>query len=158
MTIKIIKIALVLASIAACTNIEEKLISTIKKQCVSDQSNDCQIALKELTPFEWQKMYFFKAWTISDSISAILGFVYRGNDVPDDFSRILFVTDEKVVHEEDFSSLDYHNSNVFFKIDDSANRNPPYFTPANALFRVRKEKLKGSCPDCFSYVLVPLKQ
>ncbi|WP_345115234.1 hypothetical protein [Hymenobacter algoricola] len=111
--------------------------------------------LKTITPFEWKKLYFFNSWTTVDSISRVVGFGYRGEDVADDYTRMVFTQGNSVVHEEDFQSFDYHSSTIGFpELADSLLRaESPFFTPDNALFLAKKGRIEGACAKCFHYSL-----
>lgn len=134
---------------------EDRLISKINQECGNQTKPGCEIALKAVTPFEWDKLYFFGAWTTPDSIAEIIGFAYEGDAVPDDYRRILFVQGTKVVYQEDFMPLNYYSSTIDFpEMSDSlAQVKTPFLTPDNALFIVDKEKVEDACKECFFYSL-----
>src|SRR5450631_3707218 len=46
-------------------NVEDNLINKIRTDCGKDKKVACRVVLKDLTHFEWDKMYLFGAWTIS---------------------------------------------------------------------------------------------
>jgi len=104
-------------------------------------------------------MYLFPAWTISDSISNKIGFKYMEEDVPDDNTRMLFTLGNKVVHEEDFVSLDYHSVIDFSMAGDSIHKGRLYYlTPTQAIFKVEKTKDKDACKDCYIYSFALIKR
>lgn len=113
------------------------------------------MALKDATPFSWDKLYFFSAWTPSEAIAQAIGLEYHGEAVPDDYRRMLFIQGSKVVHEEDFKPFDYNDSTIDFSemIDSLSHAKTPFVTPATALFRADKGKIAQSCKDCFFYSL-----
>ena len=57
------------------------------------------IELSELTPFEWDKVYFFDAYLEKDTIYEILGFKWNAikRSLNDNENQVLFVKDNKVV-------------------------------------------------------------
>jgi hypothetical protein len=128
----------------------EGLINEISLKCNKNSQSTCKISLKEVTKFPWDKVYIFTDWTASDSISKTIGIVYQGSDVPDDNSRILFIQNQDVVHEEDFKSLDYRHSTIEF----TKLRNGIFFTPSNATFLVKMGKNENTCETCYVYTLI----
>ncbi|MGI4737037.1 MAG: hypothetical protein ACRYG7_17845 [Janthinobacterium lividum] len=139
-------------------SVASKLISTIDQTCATQAASKCKVTLKDVTPFTWDKLYFFGSWTTSDAIKQAIGPNYRGDDVPDDYRRMLFMQGGKVVYEEDFQSLDYTKSTIEFPdlIDSLSHAKSPFLTPGNALFIADKGKIQGSCEDCFVYSLSAL--
>ncbi|WP_162996707.1 hypothetical protein [Mucilaginibacter kameinonensis] len=154
-------ILLTLAILSGCkSSITDRLISKINRDCGSRTEPMCTIVLKDATGFKWDKLYLFGAWTISDSIKNKIRVNYDGEDVQDDYRRLLFTYNDKVVYEEDFKSFDYGNSTIGISVDiDSLlQAKVPYFTPSNAIFTVDKGKIEGSCDKCFEYSLTPQKK
>ena len=152
---KIISALITIAVLSGCKkSVKEGLISKINQDC-SQPKSGCTVVLKDVTQFKWNKLYFFGSWTTSDSIKSIIGFDYNTDDVADDYTRMLFINNDKVVFEEDFKSFEYGNSTISFpEIADSLlHSKPPYLTPSNAVFIAEKGKTKGSCKECFGYSL-----
>ena len=90
MTINTVVILVAIAVVSGCkSSVEDRLISKINQECGNQTKPGCEIALKDVTPFEWDKLYFFGAWTTPDSIAKIIGFAYEGDAVPNDYRRIL---------------------------------------------------------------------
>lgn len=60
---------------------------------------EVEMSLKELTPFEWEKVYFFKPYTSRESIKEVVGCKIKDYyySVSDSDSQIYFVNDGKVV-------------------------------------------------------------
>ncbi len=146
-----------LAALSGCkSSVTDNLITRAEQKCMG--GSDCVITLKEVTKFEWDKVYFFPNWTTSDSISSVIKIKYYA-DVPDQYTRMLFVYKGKIVHEEDYPELDYKHSMISFDEDssDTLKLDARNITPYNALFKVSKSKLENSCADCFSYNLTPIK-
>ncbi|MGI4832304.1 MAG: hypothetical protein ACRYFK_02470 [Janthinobacterium lividum] len=151
-----LSLLLLLAAIAGCkSRVENNLIKQINQNCGTQAKLKCQVALKDATPFRWDRLYLFGAWTTSDAIKEKIGLDYQGADVQDDYRRMLFIQGGKVVHEEDFHPFDYQNSTVDFSdlIDSLSQAKTPFFTPDNALFIADKGKIEQSCQDCFFYSL-----
>lgn len=137
-------------------NIKGRLIEKIEHTC--DKSNpNCEIAMKDVTKFEWQRMYVFGSFIMPDSISRAIKLRYDGEVVPDDCTRILFTSDKSVVYEEDLKNND-RSSVLYFNEDDNKKTTleMPYFTPATAMFSIKKEK-KSDCKNCHVYYLTPEK-
>lgn len=147
---------LIIAIMSGCKGeVESNLIGKINQECENQTKSKCRVALKEATPFSWDKLYFFSSWTTPEAIAEAIGLEYHGEYVPDDYRRMLFIRGGKVVHEEDFKSLDYNNSTIDFPemIDSLSQAKTPFFTPATALFIADKGKIEHSCKDCFFYSL-----
>jgi len=150
-------LSLLLATvIVGCkSSVETSLINKVNQKCDNQARLKCQIALKDATPFTWDKLYLFGAWTTSDAIKKTIGLDYHGEDVQDDYRRMLFVKGNKVVYEEELQPFDYQHSLVDFSeiIDSLSQAKKPFFTPESALFVVDKGKIEYSCKDCFFYSL-----
>jgi hypothetical protein len=152
----IISTLLIIAVLSGCKNsVKDSLVSKINQDCGSQTKPTCTVVLKDVTQFKWDKLYFFGSWTTSDSIKKVIRVNYEGDDVQDDYRRMLFTYNNKVVYEEDFKSFDYSNSTISFPeiIDSILHAKPPYLTPSDAIFTAEKGKTKGSCKECFDYSL-----
>ena len=148
---------LFIAIISGCSNeLKDEIINNVDRKCAGQADSNCIVDISKITKFQWDKMFVFPGWTTSDSISRIIGLVYAGNDVQDDHSRLVFTNKNKIVHEEDFVSLDYKNSTISFQgLGDSVARKQLYhLTPSSAIFTVEIGKTKGSCTSCFIYSLM----
>jgi hypothetical protein len=155
------KVICVLLLLPACkSSLKTDLLNSIDRGCSADTRSKCIIILKDVTKFRWDRMYLFGSWVTSDSISEMIGFSYNGNDVEDDYRRMLFTFGEKVVYEEDFKSLDSYASTLIFPgLSDSLhNKRVPYLTPKEAIFVVEKERYLSGCKDCFAYALILSKR
>ena len=146
----LISILLLVAALAGCNGrVEDRLLRQIEETCSKSTKPGCLVKLKEITPFQWEKLYFFISWTTADSIRKAVGFNYQGDDVADDYTRMVFTRGNAVVHEEDFQSYDFHRSTISFSVQ----AKPLFFTPDNALFWVEKGKIQYACAQCYSYSL-----
>ena len=141
------------------TGIKDRLITKIEQNYGSSMNSTCEISLKEVTPFKWDRLYLFGAWISSDSIGRVIGINYQEDGVRDDYRRMLFTLDEKIVYEEDFESFDYDTSTInFLGIPDSLmNTNPHFLTPEKSVFLIKRTKIKGSCNKCYNYNFFILK-
>ena len=143
---------LILCVLSACKgSLKEDLISKINKECGSHANSNCIINLKDVTEFKWDKMYLFPNWTTNDSIAKVIGFKYNGDDVQDQYNRMLFTLGKKVVYEEDYESLDSYNSSISF---DQASDS--FLPVGKSIFRIKADRVEGSCKDCFFYSLEPV--
>ena len=133
----------------------DNMVFEIKHTCADPIVSVCVVDIQKVTNFKWDTMYLFNDWTFSDSISKAIGFSYDGSDVPDDYSRILFICNKKVVYEEDFIASDYNKSTInFYSVMDSLSKvKISYITSSKAIFNVRAGKYENSCKDCFVYSL-----
>jgi len=61
-----------------------------------------RLRLDSLTDFEWDSVYFFKGEADAMYISHIIGFRWQGEDLPEDYRRLLFVRGQQVVSYTDF--------------------------------------------------------
>lgn len=88
-----------------------------------------EMSLKELTPFEWEKAYFFKPYTSKESIKEVVG--CKINDyyysVSDSDSQIYFVNDGKVVcslagnYDALQFRVDYSFDDISYQLEKEAN-------------------------------------
>jgi len=165
-----IKIRLILISsyafalttfISSCSNnVTDDLIKTAEQKCVDKKHSPCVISINEVTKFQWDKLYLFSAWTNSDTISHRIGFEYTGEDVPDDYTRMLFTKGGKIAHEEDFKTLDYYGSAIEIRSAfDSLTAGKSFFIrPNQAIFKVDTSKDKQACKGCYIYLFTALKK
>ena len=144
-----------LVAFAGCTGrIEDRLIQEANQACSGTTKSECPVALNIVTPFEWERVYFFDSWTPADSIQRVIGFGYLGDGVEDDYTRMVFTKGTAVVHEEDFHKFDYQSATISIsEIADSLSQAKiPFLTPNNALLLAQKDKVKeAGCAECFYY-------
>jgi hypothetical protein len=119
----------------------------------------CTVSINDLTTFEWDKMYVFGSSANNEIISGTVNFAYRGNPIYAGFRRILFTWGRTKMYEEDYQPRSYRNSVIDFKIiDDSILNVRAYsFTQEEAFFMISREKIPGSCNNCFLYLLIRLE-
>ncbi len=137
---------------AGCRNsVKDDLIDSVDDKCRS--KSECVISMKNVTKFQWDKLYMFGAWTYSDSIAKKIKLPYFGSGVPDDYFRLLFVKGDKVCYEEDILQSDYFNSTIFlYGLSDSLDKAKiNYFSPSTAVFNVSKSKNESGCERCLCY-------
>lgn len=134
-------------------SIEKKILKQLERIDFSKR-NDHTLLMREITDFEWDKMYLFSNWTSADSIETTIDLEYHREDVPDSYSRMIFVNRNRIVYEEDFKSLDYNNSAISFQTSD----NSTFYTGRNYLTQAMqnlislKLKLKEAVVIVFSIV------
>jgi hypothetical protein len=138
-------------SLTACNSfsLKKSIISSIQKTCETDRNGNCSIELRNITPFEWDRIYIFPDWTITDSISSYLKIIYHGQNVPDDYYRIVFTHKNEIVYEEDIAPLDYRNSTIIFELGDSARYFGKPIMISAGTFNVRRDKTPQSCSSCY---------
>lgn len=158
-TISFILFYLLLSLSGCISKISDKLIDTVDHNCISKAGMKCRISFQGLTPFQWNKLYFFRSWTTASEIQKIIGSNYNGNDVQDDYTRMLFINNGKIVYEEDFISLSYDKSVIIFPelIDNFSKVNSVIFTPNNSTFIVDKSKITDGCETCYQYSISMIK-
>jgi len=152
---------LIIILLSACkSSLKGDIFYKVARECGSTTKSKCTVILKEVTKFQWDKMYLFGSWTVPDSVSKMIGFKYDGDEVPDDYRRMVFTFANRVVYQEDFKPFDYYSSTLIFAVDGDSLRSQmtPYFTPEDAIFKVEKSKIKSNCKDCFAYSLIPVKR
>ncbi|WP_141719703.1 hypothetical protein [Roseivirga misakiensis] len=59
----------------------------------------CEVDLKEVFDFEWDKLYFFGSWSYPDEIEKIIGFDCDCEVVPDGETYVVFTKGKKIVKE-----------------------------------------------------------
>lgn len=135
-------------------NVTHELIKGINASC-SGKSGKCIVSLRASIPFKWDKLYFFNSWTTADSIRNTIKLDYCGDDVKDDYKRMIFVSENKIVYEEDYKSFNYDASTVDFPdMPDSLLQTGKLFlTPNKSNFTVRSYAKGPICKECFDYQL-----
>lgn len=151
--------------ISSCSNnkIETKVVKSLERNCSGDT---CTVNLNELTEFDWDKVYIFDDWSTPEKISKTIGIEYKKNNhFPDGYHKMIFVKASEIVYEEEFggNTDDMSSINIGYPIDTTSysERNGSYtntnsyITKNQAIFFVRKAKIKGRCNSCFKYELTP---
>lgn len=150
--------SLIIAAFSGCqVSVNDNFIDKVDQECSSQPKSGCTIALKDVTKFQWDKMYLLGSWTNTDSITNVIGFKYNGDDVPDDNTRMLFTYGNKVVHEEDFASFDDRNHSTI-EFDNAKDSIPYHFLVSQAIFTIKKIKAENGCKECFDYILTTAKK
>jgi len=148
------KFLLVTLLFTGCKNsLKEDIINNIDDNCKANSG--CIVRIKDVTKFNWNKLFVFGAWTSSDSIKSKINLPYSGEDVPDDYVRLIFIDNNKICYEEDILQLDNFNSTLIFPgLIDSLNKaRVNYFSPLSAIFNVKKGKNDSGCQKCYYYGL-----
>lgn len=110
--------------------------SNLYKQQVIENINQLEIesgvevemSLSEFTPFEWEKVYFFKPYTSKESIKEVIGckikdYYYSASDSD---SQIYFINDGKVVcsltgnYDALQFRVDYNFDDIYYQLDNEA--------------------------------------
>ena len=146
---------LVTISVISCkNNIQQKIINHYNHY---SNAGTCTVLINDLTVFEWDKMYVFGSSATEDFISGTINFPYIGKPILNGFRRILFTWGKTKMYDEDYRPYSYQNSAIDFEnIQDSILHIRAYsFSQNDAFFEIAKEKIRGSCKQCFLYILIP---
>ncbi|WP_010681098.1 hypothetical protein [Acetivibrio cellulolyticus] len=133
--------AILFSGCAQNNKISDKIIELIDKQSVKDESV-CNISIKEVADFEWDKMAIFKVGSSNKEISELLGVQY--NDSVDLTSGIIFVSKNKIVYKEEI----LYNPEIPSKLSVSLDEQQPelnciVYTPDNAILKGTRKKVDG---------------
>ena len=109
------------------------------------------IDLKTITPFQWDKLYVFYGWTEGDSIAKFIDIPYNKGMVPDDEERMIYVSEKKIIYEEDFPQADGKNNGIIFNFKRGTNLSYRLYSDKESSFYVKKEISKGNS----TFVLTP---
>lgn len=122
------------------TYLTQNIIKSIDNGC--GKNNTCQIRMKDITDFKWDKMVVFQVGSSDVEVSKALGVEYKNST--DLISGLVFAYQGKIVHEERVpydpekpSKLNYIVKKQFEKPNSAS------FTPQNAIFRGTKETIDG---------------
>jgi len=133
---KVAVIALLLICSGCSTNgaFEQKIVRRINSTCKG--SIDCTIRIKDLTNFDWDKMYAFKYTVRADEAEKAMGV-----PLPEytEFTRkIVFLKSNQIVYfEEEPTDIEGPvNGQIAFDIPDLGNYK--LYTPDTAVFKARK--------------------
>ena len=85
---------------------DQKIAEHIDARCNSFEDQSCIVDLTQITDFEWDSMYVFGGLTVREEIGEALGFDCQCSAVQDNYMRIVFVKDSKIVKESDYHGLD----------------------------------------------------
>lgn len=130
--------------IAGCRN-SNSIAERLYSKCQDKQA--CQLPLKEVTDFKWDKVYVFPVGASLEEINRVLGFHYKQWE--DIGEKIIFVSSKQVVYYEDyFPYPEMKNGTIRFELSNSSyigNYN-------NAAFSIEKQKTEGGT---FLYLVTP---
>ena len=106
---------ILLFSIAGCRN-SDSIAERLYSKCGDKQP--CRLPLKDVTDFEWEKVYVFPVGASLEEIDQTLGFHYKQwEDVGE---KIIFVSKGQVVYHEDyFPYPEMKNGTVRFDLSNS---------------------------------------
>jgi len=133
--------------LSACKkNLQERILIDIYSEC---KKKECVINIKNVTDFNWNRMYIFSVQASQEEMNKAMGFTYNGwSDLT---SQIVFTLNDSIVYvEKDSYDPDAPSKINFGEDNDTAHC--MMFTPATAIFRVHKEPIKKVC-----YTLLPIK-
>ncbi len=121
---------------SGCSNnsLEAKIENHIKKAC--NEKDVCIINIKDITDFEWQKMYVFKEGTTLEAINEALGFEYPYFE--DIARRTVFVSENRITYHEDIfpNPESAQDGQVIYEMPDTVQYT--IFEPDDAVFKVNK--------------------
>jgi len=116
-----------------------------------DNNDTCEIDLQKALNVKYEVMYLFGEYTQADDISAVMGIEYfRKKSIVDSHKRIILLRDNKIVYEDDFSTLYLRFSEITEKVD-TVNKNNPYLVHYGSRY-----KLIRDINDNSKYFLEPL--
>jgi hypothetical protein len=100
-------IGLSLALISCTKSFDEKIATKIEEQCAGQSpSVRCQIALDEITEFEWDTLYVFNGLMTVDEINQALGFDCNCDHINDNYQRLIFTRNMQVVYQSEYYGVD----------------------------------------------------
>lgn len=85
---------------------DRKIADYIDESCKATEQESCVVDLNQITDFEWDRMFVFGGVTISEEISEAIGFDCACDAVQDNYMRIVFLKDRKIVMESEYYGLD----------------------------------------------------
>lgn len=98
-------------------SLEERLVTAINEKCAWQET--CKVRLHEITPFKWDKAYFFRSGYVYNNQNA-LKFTGISGDLKRDDTLVVFTKKDRLVK---YFFLDSLDSFGFF--DDSFKGEPP---------------------------------
>jgi len=138
--------------LSSCTtSFDKKVTNHIESKC-SDFSTpkSCLVDLIEVTEFDWDSMYVFASMTMPNEINSIIGFDCDCSHVKDNYTRVVFTRDQKVVYQNQYYGL---SSMVQFR---SINKTDKYikYSRKESIFYALKRN--NTLSDGYFYDLYPL--
>lgn len=124
--------------LSACSTTKvEEISERIKSSCAA--GNTCQIRIRDLTTFEWDRMYVFDYSAELYDIEQALGTPFP--DFVQFKRRIVFLKNGNIVYREDQpTNIEKHlDGEVFFAIPDTEVYRQ--FTPDTAIFKVERKPI-----------------
>ncbi|OPX43988.1 hypothetical protein CLHUN_20130 [Ruminiclostridium hungatei] len=119
----------------------ENLIKAIDNEC--GEKNSCQIQMKDVTNFKWDKVVIFQVGSSNKEISKALDAEYKG--ATDLISGMVFVYNNQIADEE-LVPYDPENPNKlqYFIEKKSGEPNCLSFSADDAVFEGSKDKIDGT--------------
>ena len=126
---------------SSCKNnssLEVRIGDYIKRTC--QESDTCTIDIKNITDFEWHKMYVFKEGATLEKINEVLGFKYPFFE--DIARRTIFVSGSRIIYHEDIfpNPESAEAGQVIYKMPDTVQYT--VLRPDEAIFKVNKVELE----------------
>ena len=136
----------------SCTqSFDEEVANHIESKC-SDFSTpkSCLVDIIEVTEFDWDSMFVFASMTMPYEINSIIGFDCNCNHVKDNYTRVVFTKDQKIVYQNQYYGL---SSMVQFR---SINKTDKYikYSRKESIFYALKRN--NTLSDGYFYDLYPL--
>jgi hypothetical protein len=143
-------IVILLFSSSCSKRFDSQFALFIEEQCKDVNNRDCIISITDMVNFQWDKMYVFGNLTPPFEISNELGFDCKCKIVPDNYYRVVFLKNNKIVYQDQYYNKDSRIQWRPYKKHDEF----IYYTPETGVFLpIKKEKQSG---ECF-YDLFPIK-
>ncbi|HRK55096.1 MAG TPA: hypothetical protein PK185_14350 [Cyclobacteriaceae bacterium] len=148
----ILALSLSLLLISCTKSFDEKIADKIEEQCFDKSlSERCEIALGEITEFEWDTLYVFNGLMTVDEINQALGFDCRCDHISDNYQRLMFVRNNQVVYHSEYYSVD--GKVQFHPIE--MNSEPKFSKKESEFFVVRKP---NTLTSGYFYDLYPISR
>lgn len=126
-----------LISFISCTkDINIEIIDYIENNCNFDDQKENIIDIKKIFNLEWDTMYIFPSWTMTDDISNSLKLKYDKDYVKDDTRRVIFIKNRKIIKEEDYFL--WGENRIEFEYSDWPNQIIKYSTSKFTVKRIKE--------------------
>lgn len=92
---------LLLLSLGCCTR--SPIIDDLRLKLDTCSTIPCYVDLRNIAGIDWVDWYCFEEYTTASTISSVIDLKYSGSIVPDSYYRIVLVTSDNDVFDEDVS-------------------------------------------------------
>lgn len=102
---KVLSLILVIWSVVSCSS--NRFNDYVEKNLESNMNDSVEVDLCKIVDVPFSDVYFVGGALFAENVSEIIGFKYHGSPISDDEIRLLIISDNRVVYQEDIQTRKY---------------------------------------------------